>query len=421
MKSNVAVIGGFSGEGNSQGEDLETRDPSSFPSIISAKGFGASTIRAASGCILDGLTILGGETTHGGGIHCASAGLTLRNCIVREGSGFGGGLYFLHSTGEILDSTIEGNRQGIVPCNEGGGIFAEESSLTLERCTIRYNVLEPQPEYYGHGWYSSVAAGGGGIHLCGSKAKMTRSKVVNNTVQSRSSGDRKGYGAGIAIECGSFLEMTNCLVTNNFLDTPPQYDELGTNQPNKRSMFGSGIYVSADSQAFLKHCTVAGNESRSANPRYWWFPPIIPGEQIEGGGSFNLVNSVVWEPTDEMDYGFVNSASGDFRLVLDSVLIDSGTDSGVFVDLEGKPRPVDLTGYGNDGASTFDIGAFERQTTDPLPTVPPSPTPAIPTPTREPLPMCFDPRADVNEDGVVNCDDILIILDNWMRECSVVN
>jgi len=81
----------------------------------------------------------------------------------------------------------------------------------------------------------------------------------------------------------------------------------------------------------------------------------------------------------------------DFRLLPDSPCIDSASVEGPGTDLDGNPRPIDIPGVGRDGEGAFDMGAYEYQ------------------------PPTKNPRSDINEDGIINAEDLLILLKDWQK------
>jgi hypothetical protein len=73
----------------------------------------------------------------------------------------------------------------------------------------------------------------------------------------------------------------------------------------------------------------------------------------------------------------------------DSPCIDSGTDVGVYFDITGSTRPIDVKGRGQDDTGTeFDMGAYELQI----------------------------PKADLNGDGKIDGRDLLEFQREWRNE-----
>ncbi|MCA9428078.1 MAG: hypothetical protein KC994_23570, partial [Candidatus Omnitrophica bacterium] len=72
---------------------------------------------------------------------------------------------------------------------------------------------------------------------------------------------------------------------------------------------------------------------------------------------------------------FVDPENGDFHLQAASPCIDAGTDTGLTTDFDGNPRPI----------GRFDMGAFE-------------------------FPYL---RSDLNEDGEVGPEDLMILQSDW--------
>jgi hypothetical protein len=82
---------------------------------------------------------------------------------------------------------------------------------------------------------------------------------------------------------------------------------------------------------------------------------------------------------------WVDAGDSDYRLRVGSPCIDAGTDTGLTVDLDGNPRPVDVIGTGIDGPGAYDIGAYEFQLSP----------------------------ADLDSNGYVNSRDLILFQDRW--------
>jgi len=79
----------------------------------------------------------------------------------------------------------------------------------------------------------------------------------------------------------------------------------------------------------------------------------------------------------DMDPLFVDSENGNYRLQRGSPCIDSGTDTGVTMDLDGNPRPI----------GRYDMGAYE-------------------------FPYL---RSDIDGNGIVDEMDLMILSQDWKK------
>jgi hypothetical protein len=94
-----------------------------------------------------------------------------------------------------------------------------------------------------------------------------------------------------------------------------------------------------------------------------------------------------------------------YYLFPDSPCIDAGTKTNLTTDILGNPRPVDFPGIGHEGEFSYDMGCYELQLPTPTPTE--SPTP-VPTAT-------MNPNSDINENGKVSVEDLMILLNDWKK------
>jgi CSLREA domain-containing protein len=315
-------------------------------------------ILTLTGCTVNNNSTAGGGTNFvnhnggdGGGIYNAGE-LTLTDCAVysnRTGSGIqtpqgggsggnGGGVYNA-STMKMTGSTVSGNAtgngadaaQGVVNLagkgGSGGGVY-NTSALTVINCVVSSNTT-------GNG-------GKGGDLNCGE-------------------GDG-GDGGGIANPSGT-LKLSQSTVVFN------QAGLLGV--PCGRDGLGGGVSGSAQ----LRSNIISGNFSRSSNS----------AREVSGGFDSRGYNYIGVKGTaccfDSTDR-FGSSAAPGLGLKLDpvtlipqpgSIALDAGLardidDQPVNTDKRGAPRPFDdPTVAPQAGGDNSDIGAFERQSTDPQP------------------------------------------------------
>lgn len=174
------------------------------------------------------------------------------------------------------------------------------------------------------------------------------------------------------------LTLTNCLFDGNI---------------------GTAVYTTR-ARIDLQHCTFGVNRKWSHNALFDL--DTFPANGPQGATVTNCIIRDNLRPfmnvtySNVLDYPgegnidknpmWVDVANGDFRLRSDSPCIDSGTDVEVLNDLDGKPRPVDVMGRGI--GQGFDMGCYEFQLK----------------------------RADLNENGRVDGEDLLMFQEEWMRE-----
>ena len=108
---------------------------------ISTTG-GSATL---SNTYVEGNLIFNSGTALGGGIDCENSTLSLNNCTVNANqangaTAEGGGIYVLNSAVTVQNSTVNGNKANGSVLGEGGGIFSFDNSLlTLLATNVKGN------------------------------------------------------------------------------------------------------------------------------------------------------------------------------------------------------------------------------------------------------------------------------------------
>ncbi|MCG3198914.1 MAG: hypothetical protein GHCLOJNM_03421 [bacterium] len=367
LKPGLSLYGGFAG--GEVSETIHSRDFESHETIISATdspyfdriaastgfeglqpaheaaGLDLPCIVAATDTIIDGVTVSGGVSENGGGIRCLDATLTLRNCKITRNL----------AVGEFA---------------QGGGIWCASSTIRIERTRIVFNLCSGVNPWGGSDSF------GGALYARNSVISIVDSLIKGNvTVYGF-----EDYGAGIAADEKTKMDLINCLIAGN------QRRDIGVaNNGN-----GGGIFL-FDSVLSATHCTLANNVAGEAES--------VAVGGIQGVASdISIQDSILWNHGHELTTGsaryssiqggypgpgnidadpvFVNPEVGDYRLLPNSPCIDSGTITSATTDLDGKPRPVDIVGVGTEGAGAFDMGAYEFQFED-FATRTPTGTPTI--------------------------------------------
>jgi parallel beta-helix repeat protein len=212
LDSEAQLFGGYEGVSGAPG----IRDIAAYPSIIDGStareglpAYHVVVMDSIESAIIDGFTITGGHANGpedddkvGGGIFCRGLGTTnlIVNCKISGNQAyftqysenkyhhFGGGMFCEEASPTIMDCTISLNRAN----DYGGGIyFLRCPSPTLKNCTVAGN----------------EAANGGGIYGEESALTVTNCSIANNWAL------RKGGGVNFYNECSAVFN--NCTFTGN--------------------------------------------------------------------------------------------------------------------------------------------------------------------------------------------------------------
>jgi predicted outer membrane repeat protein len=248
--------------------------------------------------VLEGFELTNGFADEGGGIHCSNnSHPTINDCLIRNNEAFyyGGGIYLSNSNALIVDCSLKGNISW-----DGGGISCYYASPVIERTEFRGNTAngfgggaiycynESNFKLINSYIYKNTGSTGGGI-LCGlSSPALTNSVIYDN--------DGTFQGGGICLFSYAFIEITNCVIRENFAPVDWQIALLDL------------------STALVKHSNVQ-------NPGGW------PG-----------VNNLNGDPL------FVNANAGNFHIQPGSINIDNGTETAPDLpatDWEGDERIID--------------------------------------------------------------------------------
>ncbi|HPS00086.1 MAG TPA: right-handed parallel beta-helix repeat-containing protein, partial [Candidatus Sumerlaeota bacterium] len=361
VPSNVALYGGFAG-----GEAVLTeRNLEKNPSVVAPVAARGVLLSDVTSVTLDGLVISGGVASgsdtnaSGGGIACLNANATNRilNCRILGNTslaaqGFGGGIYCYRSAPRIENCVIAGNRAA----GSGGALGLYSSSPDIVNCTLAAN---------------SASQLGGGIYC------FSSSPAIWNTLFTRN-----GQSAVLEANASADPTVRFCL----FYDNPNgDYSDYETGLQTGAAAINKKVTGASDNVDGDPSCQVAVAGVWSRIPVY---DPgtattiftddsgiFVPGELV--GLQVNLKTDQTLEAlvtanttTTLTVVGRVTDAGlfdayevVDYRPGYRSAAIDTGTSVSVPVaDILNRPRPVDLVGYGREGAgNAFDMGAYEAQ------------------------------------------------------------
>lgn len=260
MKSGVMVYGGYSGYGL-------TRDIDAYPTIIDGDGGDhVVTMDSVTTCILDGVTVTGGEVTY-----------SEHPGDYKELSGAGIRCLNMDDSSTISYCTITGNESYWI----GGGVYLSLASPTITHCMIRNNIC-------------STAGGGGGLFVGGSSSLITDCYILGNNCYNYATGvDLSGgfptirnsyicgnYGGGyyaqaITVQSGCSATIENSVISANLGNESSDgtiwlYDDASLTLSNclfagNYTRYGVGVYNTNIAALNINNCTFAFNESSYPN------------------------------------------------------------------------------------------------------------------------------------------------------------
>ena len=286
--------------------------------------------------VIANCTIRGGPRTRGSGLSCGGASPTVRNCTITQNTaGRGAGVTVFLGAPILIDCVIVENSATAIGDGLGGGIYSENSSLTVENCTIARNSA-----IHGGGLYVR-----GNSHYAGSTPAFVNCTIAENTAR---------HGGG-GYSFGSSPSFIGCLVARNVASR----------------VWGGGLFCNEGNMT-LTNCTFADNSfgglfgyrwlppspwARITNCIFWDVPINSPDDIANIADESEVTFSCIrggWpgEGNTDADPLFVDPDNGDYHLRDGSPCVDSGlTWEAPNADVEGNTRP---------GADGFvDLGAYE--------------------------------------------------------------
>ncbi|MBT5271118.1 MAG: hypothetical protein HOL70_16905, partial [Candidatus Marinimicrobia bacterium] len=172
---------------------LTTADSSYISSTIVNANYAGSVVNFNSGetssASLIGLTLINGSATQGGGIYCDNASPTLDHLIIRENTAYdGGGIFTIYSANPLITNTQIYNNTAT---SKGGGIATSTASNPTLKGTLIYN---------------NSADYGGGIYSVGGSPSFSDLTIVDNTAN---------HGGAITCQGSANVSIINTIMRNN--------------------------------------------------------------------------------------------------------------------------------------------------------------------------------------------------------------
>ncbi len=252
--------------------------------------------------VLDGLTIINGYASVGGGILCDGASPTIKNCIISNNSADrGGGILCDNASPTIKNCVINHNEAHSSSVDVyGGGIYCTNNATPkITSCTISFNLARS----------SSRSVYGGGISCTNNATpKITSCTISSNSASS--SFPQGAYGGGISCDDAS-PNITNCIFSNNSAgsggfgggiscnDASPTITNCIFN--NNSAGYGGGIDNGSTSNPEVTNCLFNNNLAYGLNgngggmSNYGSSPTVInctfSGNYADDGGGMYNYNS----------------------------------------------------------------------------------------------------------------------------------
>ena len=250
------------------------------------------------------------------------------------------------SAGRLTDNVIAANHaNGNVLFGNGGGVAIFTSTVSLQRGQILNNVTSINCEGYG-----------GGLYASNSSLTLDAVQVENNCA---GNSPFYGLGGGLAFFNTPYT-LTNAIVANN--------------RAYLNDTAVGGLFANAGSPGLLINNTFANNYGQGIRAGA---PLTVTNNILRYAGIYtttgiSLTTAAPVSVTYNDFYGYVNNVKGfslhvtnivinpqldsAFHLNPNSPLIDAGPRTNApYADVDGEPRPM----FGTSGLFRFDIGADE--------------------------------------------------------------
>jgi len=303
----------------------------------------------------------------GGGVALLSAGAvemvsnTLRgNIACPFDDGRGGGIYAQESltvtlTGNIIVSNTAsaGNTGSFGSTGRGGGLYVDfESALVVTGDVWQMNVA------------SAVGVGyGGGLYLEDSDLTLYDSDVLSNST----GGGSDGYGGGLYARGDAAISIARARFMENSAQEGGALRFLWVDSAHitntlivrNQAAWGAGLLIMGE--AHFLHTTIAGNTGDegvyvSDGADACFINTIIAGHSVGlyADGYVRMDNTLWHDNSTDLvedegfvltfndyrgDPDFVNPAGGDYHINPGSAALDRGEDEDIAEDIDGEPRP----------------------------------------------------------------------------------
>ena len=268
LKDKVAIYGGFAGTETARSQRDYLHNITILSGDLNSDDIGFTNnsentyhvVSGADGAVLDGITIVAGNSVgYGGGMMISSGALTITNCIISGNNAeYGGGVYIDNGTVNITNSIFSGNK-----ATYGGGGIANGGTLNISGSIFSDN----------------TTTSGGGISNWG-LLTITNSTFFGNSA----------YNGG-GIDDGGTLNIANSIFSDNI------------------GVAGGGISSMGGSTITITNSTFTGNSAYNSG-----------GVVLNNAGTLTLTNNTISNDSGEFG-GIYNS---DKLNLYNNILANSG-------------------------------------------------------------------------------------------------
>jgi len=290
--------------------------------VIDGAGYGI-----IKNCVISGnRSINAGNNGSGAGIQMLGSNGLIDNCVISGNSNsfLGGGVYFYNSGNTMQFCRVVGNISGT-----GGGVYARKSTV-LKNCVFSNNVA-----------LQTGYVDGGGIYLTG--GTIENCLICYNIASTNAGSISAARGGGVS--AGGMFKVLNCTIVKNvagqggglfYYDAPGPTGSVVNTIIDLNTLYsgsaGPGVAIAWGHNNFDVSFTNCSLQCRA---------------DVAGHSTTN--NQCLFE----INNGFVDTNTGNFRLLSSSPCVNAGTNQDWMtnaVDIDGNRRIID----GN-----VDMGAYE--------------------------------------------------------------
>lgn len=312
------------------------------------------------GTVLEGFTITGGhadgaafDDKHGAGIIIDAAGPTVRSCefVGNDATTRGGGMYCVNGANPVISDCVF----SLNTAYYGGGIYNNDSTLTLTGCTFSDNdAVSRAGALYGNAGATTAfdcvflrnnATTGGALYNSSSSPELTNCRFYGN-------GPAPLGGGAIFNIGGSHPVLINCVLAGNFSDCGGAiFNNSGApllincSLVGNEAVYEGGALNTLFGAPVLRNCVVWGNQPDqlfvdAITVAYSCVQGGFAGDANVGGDPL-LVRSP--DPGGDGDWGTPDDDYGDLHPTSGSACADAGNNWAL---------PMDGDDYDDDGHTT---------------------------------------------------------------------